>query len=159
MVDGNFYAHHDIVDVLENWGGARKIGETQMVVWLVLAITGPNAYNTAPAMMHVRNYTSYSACQTAAKEATYPVLSAVLSKVALPYHATLIAAGPVIRGKVSAVLHARVLYCAMNIQSRSNPAARDNINDHDAAILISAVPASRSSPQSMHDTEPVVLHR
>jgi hypothetical protein len=44
-----------------------------MVVWLVLAIAGPNAYNTAPAMMHVGNYTSYSACQTAAKDATYPV--------------------------------------------------------------------------------------
>jgi hypothetical protein len=43
-----------------------------MVVWLVLAIAGPNSYNTAPAMIHVGNYTSYSDCQTAAKGATYP---------------------------------------------------------------------------------------
>jgi hypothetical protein len=44
-----------------------------MVIWLVLAIASPNSSNTAPAMMHVGNYTSYSACETAAKGATYPV--------------------------------------------------------------------------------------
>jgi hypothetical protein len=44
-----------------------------MVIWLVLAIASPNASSTAPAMMHVGNYSTYSACQTAAKEATYPV--------------------------------------------------------------------------------------
>ena len=43
-----------------------------MVIWLVLAIASPNASNTAPAMMHIGNYSTIKACETAAKEATYP---------------------------------------------------------------------------------------
>ena len=44
-----------------------------MVIWLVLVVAGPNSYNSSPVMMHVGNYSSLSACQTAAKSATYPV--------------------------------------------------------------------------------------
>lgn len=44
-----------------------------MMIWLVLVIAGPNVYNAAPVMMHVGNYTSYAACESAAKSATYPV--------------------------------------------------------------------------------------
>jgi len=45
----------------------------EMVIWLVLAVAGPNSYNSSPVMMHVGTYSSHSACQSAAKGATYPV--------------------------------------------------------------------------------------
>ena len=43
------------------------------MIWLVLALAGPNSYNVAPTMMHLGNFTLHSACQTAAKGATYAV--------------------------------------------------------------------------------------